>query len=111
MDPQHRYVRCYWTTPPRRAGVGLASLLLARFAEMEYPSLPLNTQRTPASSRSRRSRGGRPIAHSADKIECAPLVHGGGQRLGQIVTQTAIARRSLHRYLTDVDRIAWSGGH
>jgi hypothetical protein len=40
---------------------------------------------------------GRPVAHPADKIEHARLLHAQGNSLGQIATKTGIPKTSLHR--------------
>jgi DNA invertase Pin-like site-specific DNA recombinase len=43
---------------------------------------------------------GRPIAHSAGKIEYARLLKAQGSSLGVIAAKTGIPKISLHRYLT-----------
>ncbi|MFF4615475.1 hypothetical protein [Nonomuraea jabiensis] len=42
---------------------------------------------------------GRPVAHAADKIEYARLLHAEGDSLGVIAAETGIPETSLHRYL------------
>jgi DNA invertase Pin-like site-specific DNA recombinase len=81
-------------------GMGrIAFLLLALFAEME---------RTFTAERAAHARGvaeangrqvGRPLAHPADKIEYARLLHGQGKSYGEISAKTGIPKASLHRYL------------
>jgi hypothetical protein len=46
---------------------------------------------------------GRPLAHSADKIEYARLLHGQGKCYGEISAKTGIPKASLHRYLAAQD--------
>jgi hypothetical protein len=42
---------------------------------------------------------GRPIAHTADKVEYARMLRGQGKSYGEISARTGIAKASLHRYL------------
>ena len=42
---------------------------------------------------------GRPMAHTAEKVEYARLLHAQGQSLGKIAAKTGIPKTSLHRYL------------
>lgn len=44
------------------------------------------------------------MAHPADKIEYARLLHLQGNSLGQIETKTGIPKTSLHRYLDRTPR-------
>jgi DNA invertase Pin-like site-specific DNA recombinase len=46
---------------------------------------------------------GRPLAHPADKIEYARLLHGQGKSYGEISAKTGIPKASLHRYLAAQD--------
>ncbi|MGH3872269.1 MAG: hypothetical protein ACRDSR_12285 [Pseudonocardiaceae bacterium] len=42
---------------------------------------------------------GQPVAHPADKVEYAQLLHLQGNSLGQIAAKTGIPKTSLHCYL------------
>ncbi|MCA1694387.1 MAG: recombinase family protein [Actinobacteria bacterium] len=81
-------------------GMGrLAFLLLALFAEMERTYTAERAAHARAMAQAAGRHVGRPVAHPADKIEYARLLHCGGHSLGQIATKTGIPKTSLHRYL------------
>ena len=77
----------------------IAFLLLALFAEMERTYTAERAAHARAVAEAAGRRVGRPVAHPADKIECARLLQGQGASLGQIATKTGIPKTSLHRYL------------
>jgi hypothetical protein len=52
---------------------------------------------------------GRPVAHSAEKIEYARLLEAQGHSLGQVAAKTGIPKTSPHRYLTDTGTVAAPG--
>jgi DNA invertase Pin-like site-specific DNA recombinase len=64
----------------------IAFLLLALFAEMERTF----TAERAAHARSVAEANGRPLAHPADKIEYARLLHGQGKSYGEISAKTGI---------------------
>ena len=79
-------------------GMGrIAFLLLAMFAEMERT---FTADRARAAAEAKNRRIGRPLAHSAAKVEFAGLLKGQGHALGQIAARTGIPKTSLHRHLT-----------
>jgi DNA invertase Pin-like site-specific DNA recombinase len=81
-------------------GMGrIALLLLALFAEMERTYTAERAAHARAMAQAAGRHVGRPVAHPADKIEYARLLHCGGHSLGQIATKTGIPKTSLHRYL------------
>lgn len=81
-------------------GMGrVAFLLLALFAEMERTFTAERAAHARAVAEAAGRRIGRPVAHPADKIEYARLLHAQGNSLGQIATKTGIPKTSLHRYL------------
>jgi DNA invertase Pin-like site-specific DNA recombinase len=77
----------------------IAFLLLALFAEMErtFTAERAAHARTVAEANGRQV--GRPLAHPADKIEYARLLHGQDKSYGEISAKTGIPKASLHRYL------------
>ncbi|WP_205719651.1 recombinase family protein [Actinomadura geliboluensis] len=77
----------------------VAFLLLALFAEMErtFTAERAAHARTVAKAAGRQI--GRPIAHSADKIEYARLLMAQGDSLGVIATKSEIPKTSLQHYL------------
>lgn len=84
------------------AGMGrVAFLLLALFAEMERTFTAERAANARAVAEAKGRHVGRPVAHPADKIEYARLLHAQGDSLGRIATKTGIPKTSLHRYLTD----------
>jgi DNA invertase Pin-like site-specific DNA recombinase len=81
-------------------GIGrIAFLLLALFAEMERTYTAERAAHARAVAEAAGRRVGRPVAHPADKIDYARLLHQQGNSLGQIATKTGIPKTSLHRYL------------
>ncbi|MDH2394079.1 recombinase family protein [Streptomyces sp. HNM0663] len=83
-------------------GMGrIAFLLLALFAEMERTFTAERAAHARAVAEAAGRRIGRPVAHSADKIEYARLLKQQGSSLGQIAAKTSIPKTSLHRYLAD----------
>lgn len=83
------------------AGMGrIAFLLLALFAEMERTFTAERAANARAVAEAKGRHVGRPVAHSADKIEYARLLKAQGASLGTIATKTGIPKTSLHRYLT-----------
>ncbi|MGH3550302.1 MAG: recombinase family protein [Pseudonocardiaceae bacterium] len=83
-------------------GMGrIAFLLLALFAEMERTYTAERAGHARAVARAAGRHVGRPVAHPADKIDYARLLHLQGNSLGQIATKTGIPKTSLHRYLTE----------
>lgn len=81
-------------------GMGrIAFLLLALFAEMERTFTAERAAHARAVAEAAGRRIGRPVAHPADKIDYARLLHLQGNSLGQIATKTGIPKTSLHRYL------------
>ncbi|GGL53721.1 hypothetical protein [Planomonospora parontospora] len=80
-------------------GMGrVAFLLLALFAEMERTFTAERAAHARAVAEAAGRRIGRPVAHSADRIEYAKLLQQQGSSLGQIATKTGIPKTSLHRY-------------
>lgn len=71
----------------------------ALFAEMERTFTAERAAHARAVAEAAGRRIGRPVAHPADKIEYARLLHLQGNSLGQIATKTGIPKTSLHRYL------------
>lgn len=83
-------------------GMGrIAFLLLALFAEMERTFTAERAAHARAAAEAKGRHVGRPIAHSADKIEYARLLKAQGTSLGKIAAKTGIPKTSLHRYLAD----------
>ena len=81
-------------------GMGrIAFLLLALFAEMERTFTAERAAHARAVAETAGRQVGRPVAHPAEKIEYARLLHGGGASLSQIAAKTGIPKTSLHRYL------------
>lgn len=74
-------------------------LLLALFAEMERTYTAERAAHARAVAEATGRHVGRPLAHPADKIEHARLLHAQGHTLGQISATTGIPKTSLHRYL------------
>jgi DNA invertase Pin-like site-specific DNA recombinase len=84
-------------------GMGrIAFLLLALFAEMERTFTAERAAHARAVAEAAGRRIGRPVAHAADKIEYARLLHQQGSSLGQIAAKTGIPKTSLHRYLAEI---------
>jgi DNA invertase Pin-like site-specific DNA recombinase len=82
-------------------GVGrIAFLLLALFAEMDRTYTAERAAHARAIAQAAGRQVGRPLAHTADKIEYARLLQAQGHTLGQISTTTGIPKTSLHRYFT-----------
>ena len=82
-------------------GMGrIAFLLLALFAEMERTFTAERAAHARSVAEANGRQVGRPLAHPADKIECARLLHGQGKSYGEISAKTGIPKASLHRYLT-----------
>jgi DNA invertase Pin-like site-specific DNA recombinase len=82
-------------------GMGrIAFLLLAMFAEMERTFTADRAAHARAAAEAKNRRIGRPLAHSAAKVEFAGLLKGQGHALGQIAARTGIPKTSLHRHLT-----------
>ena len=79
----------------------VAFVLLALFAEMERTFTAERAARAVAEARNRRI--GRPLAHSAGKVEYARLLRAQGRSLGQIAAKTGIPKTSLHRYLASAE--------
>jgi DNA invertase Pin-like site-specific DNA recombinase len=83
-------------------GMGrIAFLLLALFAEMERTFTAERAAHARAVAQAAGRQVGRPVAHSADKIEYARLLRTRGRSYGEISTKTGIPKASLHRYLTE----------
>jgi DNA invertase Pin-like site-specific DNA recombinase len=81
-------------------GMGrIAFLLLALFAEMERTFTAERAAHARAVAEAGGRQIGRPLAHSADKIEYARLLKAQGDSLGVIAAKTGIPKTSLHRYL------------
>jgi DNA invertase Pin-like site-specific DNA recombinase len=81
-------------------GMGrIAFLLLALFAEMERTFAAERAAHARAVAEAANRRIGRPVAHSADKIEYARLLKEQGLSLGAIAKKTGIPKTSLHRYV------------
>jgi DNA invertase Pin-like site-specific DNA recombinase len=81
-------------------GMGrIAFLLLALFAEMERTFTAERAAHARSVAEANGRQVGRPVAHPADKIEYARLLHGQGKSYGQISAKTGIPKASLHRYL------------
>jgi DNA invertase Pin-like site-specific DNA recombinase len=88
-------------------GMGrIAFLLLALFAEMERTFTAERAAHARAVAEAAGRRIGRPVAHSADKIEYARLLKQQGSSLGQIAAKTGIPKTSLHRYLVEAAPVA-----
>ncbi|MGH8921661.1 MAG: recombinase family protein [Actinomycetes bacterium] len=77
----------------------IAFLLLALFAEMERTFTAERAAHARSVAEAAGRLVGRPVAHSADKIEYARLLKGEGATLGQIAAKTGIPKTSVHRYL------------
>ena len=85
-------------------GMGrVAFLLLALFAEMEHTFTAERAAHARAVAEARNRRIGRPLAHSAGKVEYARLLRAQGRSLGQIAAKTGIPKTSLHRYLASAE--------
>jgi DNA invertase Pin-like site-specific DNA recombinase len=83
-------------------GMGrIAFMLLALFAEMECTYTAERAAHARGIAQAAGRRVGRPLAHAADKIECARLLQAQGHTLGQISAKTGIPKTSLHRYFAD----------
>ncbi len=81
-------------------GMGrIAFLLLALFAEMERTFTAERAAHARSVAEANGRQVGRPLAHPADKIEYARLLHGQGKSYGDISAKTGIPKASLHRYL------------
>jgi DNA invertase Pin-like site-specific DNA recombinase len=78
----------------------IAFLLLALFAEMERTFTAERASHARSVAEVNGRQVGRPLAHPADKIEYARLLHGQGESYGKISAETGIPKASLHRYLT-----------
>jgi len=78
-------------------------LLLALFAEMERTFTAERAAHARAAAEARNRRIGRPLAHSAGKVEYARLLRAQGRSLGQIAAKTGIPKTSLHRYLVSAE--------
>jgi len=88
--------------PISTAGDGMgriAFLLLALFAEMERTFAAERAAHARSVAEANGRQPGRPIAHSADKIEYARLLRAQGKSYGEISAKTGIPKASLHRYL------------
>ena len=82
-------------------GMGrIAFLLLALFAEMERTFAAERAAHARSVAEANGRQVGRPVAHPADKIEYARLLHGQGKSYGEINAKTGIPKATLHRYLT-----------
>ena len=85
-------------------GMGrIAFLLLALFAEMERTFTAERAAHARSVAEANGRQVGRPLAHPADKIEYARLLHGQGKSYGEISAKTGIPKASLHRYLAGPD--------
>ncbi|HEV3379688.1 MAG TPA: recombinase family protein [Trebonia sp.] len=81
-------------------GMGrVAFLLLTLFAEMERTFTAERAAHARSVAEANGHQVGRPLAHPADKIEYARLLHGQGNSYGEISAKTGIPKASLHRYL------------
>jgi DNA invertase Pin-like site-specific DNA recombinase len=81
-------------------GTGRAAfLLLALFAEMERTFAAERAAHARAVAEAAGRQAGRPVAHTAEKIEYARLLKAEGGTLGQISAKTGIPKTWLHRYL------------
>jgi DNA invertase Pin-like site-specific DNA recombinase len=88
-------------------GMGrIALLLLALFAEMERTFTAERAAHARSVAEANGRQVGRPIAHPADRIEYARLLHGQGKSYGEISVKTGIPKASLYRYLADPSRMA-----
>lgn len=87
----------------------IAFLLLALFAEVERTFTAERAAHARAVAKAAGRRVGRPVAHPADKIECAGLLKRRATSLGQIAAKTGIPRSSLHRYRAGATSAAPSG--
>jgi DNA invertase Pin-like site-specific DNA recombinase len=82
-------------------GMGrVAVLMLALFAEMELIFSAERAAHARGVAESKGRQVGRPLAHPAEKIDYARLLHGQGDSYGEISAKTGIPKASLHRYLT-----------
>jgi DNA invertase Pin-like site-specific DNA recombinase len=92
-------------------GMGRSAFLpLALFAEMERTYTAERAAHARAVAEAAGRHVGRPVAHSADRIEYARLLKAQGERLGQITAKTGIPKSSLHRYLAAEQQNAMSAG-
>jgi DNA invertase Pin-like site-specific DNA recombinase len=78
---------------------GVAVLLLALFAEMERTFTAERAAHARAVAEASGRRGGRPVAHSDDKVKYARLLRRENKSLAEIAKKTGIPKTSLHRYL------------
>lgn len=86
-------------------GMGrIAFLLLALFAEMERTFTAERAAHARSVAEASGRHVGRPIAHTADRIDYARLLREQGDSLAQIAAKTGIPKTSLHRYLAGKDR-------
>jgi DNA invertase Pin-like site-specific DNA recombinase len=76
-----------------------AFLLLALFVEMERTFTAERAAHARSAAEANGRQVGRPLAHHADKIEYARLLHGQGKSYGEISAKTGIPKASLHKYL------------
>jgi len=82
------------------AGMGrIAFLMLALFAEMERIFTAERAAHARSVAEANGRQVGRPLAHPADKIDYARLLHGQGSSYGEISAKTGIPKASLHRYI------------
>lgn len=82
-------------------GMGrVAVLMLALFAEIELIFAAERAAHARSVAESKGRQVGRPLAHSAEKIDYARLLHGQGKSYGEISAKTKIPKGTLHRYLT-----------
>jgi DNA invertase Pin-like site-specific DNA recombinase len=88
----------------------IAFLLLALFAEMERTFTAERAAHARSVAEANGRAVGRPLAHPADKIEYARLLHGQGKSYGEISAKTGIPKASLHRYLTGPAPVDAPGG-
>jgi DNA invertase Pin-like site-specific DNA recombinase len=77
----------------------IAFLLLALFSEMERTFMSERAAHAREVALANGRHVGRPIAHSAEKIEYARLLRNQGESYGSITKKTGIPRASLSRYL------------
>ncbi|MEU8319629.1 recombinase family protein [Nonomuraea sp. NPDC048881] len=95
--------------PINTADAGMARvafLLLALFAEMERIFTAERAAHARSVAEAKGKHVGRPIAHSAAKIDYARLLKAEGDSLAQIAAKTGIPKTSLHRYLSSPSRDA-----
>ncbi|MEU1527711.1 recombinase family protein [Nocardia rhamnosiphila] len=81
-------------------GMGrIAFLLLALFGEMERTFTAERAAHARSVAEAAGRHVGRPIAHTADRIDYARLLRDQGDSLAVIASKTGIPKTSLHRYL------------